>query len=479
MICKFSNDYLIESYTMVDNLFLSEYMPYADEKQIKVYMYGLFLCNVKTDENSLDVMTKTLDMTVEEIVNTFAFWQDNGLVEILSRSPLEIKYLSFKQNLKPVKKYKSEKFADFNVGLQKLFPDRMLTPNEYNEYYYFLESSHMEQNALLMVVQYCINLKGNTVRYPYVLTVAKSWAADGVITVDDVENKLNEYETQSEDMRLVLKALGRKGGADLEEKQLLLKWTKNWGFDISAVVYLAKHIKSKTFKKLDSTLDEYYRLSIYTESQMKDYQAQRESLMNLAIKINKTLGLFYESLEHVIETYTVPWTQKGFDEDTLLKVAHYCFISGIKSLEGMNAMINKFHSMGITTVDGINAYIAKLVANDEAIKAILSKTGEIRGVINSDREYFKIWESTWGFSRDVINYAAEQAVGKTYPIKYMNQLLSSYKQQGINTVEKAKSFNPTQKDKTTRNDYMHREYSKEELAAIFTNSTNFDGSDIE
>ena len=28
-------------------------------------------------------------------------------------------------------------------------------------------------------------------------------------------------------------------------------------------------------------------------------------------------------------------------------------------------------------------------------------------------------------------------------------------------------------------DYMQREYSEKELAAIFTNSTNFDGSDIE
>lgn len=480
MICKFSNEYLIESFTMVDNLFLSEYMPYADEKQIKVYLYGLFLCNAKTDENSFELMTKVLDMTSDEIVSAFVFWQDNGLVEIISRSPLEIKYLAFKQNLKPIKKYKSEKFADFNAGLQKLFPDRMLTPNEYNEYYNFLDGSHMEQNALLMVVQYCINLKGVTVRYPYILTVARSWVADGVLTVDDVENKLNEYETQSEDMRAVLKALNRKGGAELEEKQMLLKWTKNWGYEISAIVYLAKHIKSKTFKKLDATLDEYYRLAIYTENQMKDYLTRRENLFNLAIKINKTLGVFYESLDNVIETYTVPWTEKGFDEDTLLKIAHYCFVSGVKNLSGMNAMVDKFHAMGIMTVDGINNYINKLLSNDETIKEILAKSGEIRGIINSDREYFRIWESTWGFSKDMINYAAEQAAGKTYPIKYINQLLASYKQKGIDTVEKAKTFKPAESPAAKpRFDYDMREYTKEELATIFNNSKNFDGSDIE
>ena len=80
----------------------------------------------------------------------------------------------------------------------------------------------------------------------------------------------------------------------------------------------------------------------------------------------------------------------------------------------------------------------------------------------------------------MINYAAEQAAGKTYPIKYINQLLASYKQKGIDTVEKAKTFKPAESPAAKpRFDYDMREYTKEELATIFNNSKNFDGSDIE
>ena len=41
---RFSSDFLVETFTLVDNLFINEYLPFCDEKQIKVYLYGLYLC---------------------------------------------------------------------------------------------------------------------------------------------------------------------------------------------------------------------------------------------------------------------------------------------------------------------------------------------------------------------------------------------------------------------------------------------------
>lgn len=76
---------------------------------------------------------------------------------------------------------------------------------------------------------------------------------------------------------------------------------------------------TKTFKKLDQKLDEFYRLSIFTAEEMLDYQAHRERLKDLAIAINKNLGVYYESFEHEIEVYIVPWTAKGFEDEALKK----------------------------------------------------------------------------------------------------------------------------------------------------------------
>lgn len=469
----------METFTLVDNLFINEHLPYCDEKQIKVYLYGLYLCNCPATDNSVDALCARLDMTENEILNAYSFFEDAGLVQILSRQPLEIKYLSLKKAMQPPKKYKSEKWNDFNLHLQHLFPERMLTPNEYNEYYMFLEDTKLEQDAMLMIVQYCIDLKGMNVRYPYILTVARNWVADGVRTASDVEDKLNEYENQSEQMRALLSALGRKGGADLEEKQMLLKWTRSWGYEFDAILTAIKTLKgTKNFKKLDSKLDEFYRMSIFTAEEMKDYQAHRERLKELAIAVNKNLGVFYESFDHEIEIYIAPWTAKGFEDEALKKIAHHCFITHVRTLDAMNNVVNKFYAQGLLTAASIDEYLRAQIEQDGKIKRIIEQTGRSRSVTPSDREFYRIWTTLWGFDDEIIMYAAQQAVGKTYPTPYINQLLSSYKSKGVSTVDQAKRLPEFTADAPNKANFEEREYSQEELHSIVTSIDSLSDADI-
>ena len=365
--------------------------------------------------------------------------------------------------------------------MQSLFPERLLTPNEYNEYYNFIENTKISEDVLLMIVQYCIDAKGPSVRYPYVFAVARSWIQDGVRTVSDVENKLNEFELQSEEMREILLALGRKGGADLEEKQCLRKWKRSWGYELPAILTAAKTLKGgKTFKKLDAKLDEFFRMNIFTAEQMKDYNNYREHLNELAIAINKTIGVYYESLEHVIEVYTIPWTSKGFTDDALLKIAHYCFVSGIRTLDGMNNAVGKFYAQGYITAEGVDEFVSAGIKQDGKIKEIIDKTGSSRNVSGKDREFYRTWTSVWGFQDDVILYAAELAVGKPYPMTYMNQLLSSWKTADALTLDKAKSMG-VKAEKSQQNhkdNYIERQYTDDEIQSIFGDIENFENLDI-
>jgi len=475
---KFSSDFLMETFTLVDNLFIIEHLPCCDEKQIKVYLYGLYLCSNPAKDNSIDALCARLDMTESEIASIYEYFEDMGLVRIISREPLEIKYLSLKKAMQPPKKYKGEKWDGFNTHLQHLFPERMLTPNEFNEYYMFLDESKMDQDALLMVVRYCIDLKGENVRYPYILTVARNWVADGVKTAEDVENKLKEYDMQSEQMRSVLAALGRKSGAELEDKQMLLKWTRSWGYELDAILTAAKTLKGgKTFKKLDAKLDEFYRMSIFSAEEMFDYQKKREELRNIAIVVNKNLGLFYESLEHEIEVYIVPWTAKGYDEEALSTISHHCYLTAIRTLEGMNNVVSKFFSLGRLSAESIKEYLALQIAQDAKIKKIIEKCGRSRNVTPADRDFYKTWTANWGFDDELILYAAEQAQGKTYPTPYINQLLSAYKSKGISTVEQAKAM-PSPSSEKHVSDHEERVYSPEEMQSIMTSLNSLNVDDI-
>ena len=474
---KFSSDFLMNNYTLVDNLFITELLPNLESEEIKIYIYGQYLCMNQSKDNSLEEMGKALGVAPSKIVETFQFFEDNGLVKIKSKMPLEVEYLCLKNQNQLPKKYKTGKYSDFSSHLQTLFPSRMLTPNEFNEYFGFLENYAMDQDALLMVVQFCIDTKGETVRYPYVLTIAKDWASQGVKTVEDVEIKLNDFETQSELMRKVLVALNRKGAADLEEKQMLINWTTNLGFNQEAIICAAKSSKSKTFKALDAKLNEFYKLSIFTEQEIKNYNKHREELEDIALTVNNEIGTSYRELEPEIETYIVPWTNKGFNKDTLKKIAHYCFISGVRGLEGLNSIINNFYSKGIISSEAIEEYVSNQVQEGEKIKKIIEASGSMRNVSSSDRTFYQTWTKDWGFTDDIILFAAESAVGKLYAMSYINQLLSKWKNANVKTLEEAQKANtaPTQKVPATQ--IKTRDYTSEELKGVFGNN-NISDSDI-
>lgn len=473
---KFSSDFLMNNYTLVDNMFILELLPNLDAAEIKIYLYGQYLCMNQTKDNSLEEMAKTLSVSPNTILTAYQFFEDNGLVHIISKDPLEVEYLCLKNQHQLPKKFKADKYTDFSKHLQTLFPTRMLTPNEYNEYIGFLESSGMSQDALLMVVQYSIDLKGDTVRYPYILAIARNWASEGVKTIDDVEQKLQTFETQSELMREVLKSLNRKGGADLEEKQMLTNWTKNLGFEDSAIIYAAKSSKSKTFKNLDNKLNEFYRLSIFTKEQMQDYNKHKETLRNIAVTVNSKLGVYYEVLDPEIETYIVPWTEMGYTGIALETIAKYCFTSGVKNLDGMNTIINNLYSAGIISVDAINEYVSSFVEMGIKIKKILEASGTARNVTAADRSYYSNWTRNWGYTDDIILYAAELSCGKMYAMSYINQLLSKWKNMGVETLEDAKKAGNIQVN-TTATPIQQRDYTAEELKGIFGNSDISD-SDI-
>ncbi len=476
---KFSSDFLMETYTLVDNVFINEYLPCCDENQIRVYLYGLYLCVNPTNDNSVDSLCEKLDMQRGEVLEIYKFFEELGIVKIISETPLEVKYLSLKNSMQSPKRYKKEAWNDFNTQLQQLFPDRMIMPNEFNQYYIFLDETKLDKDAMLMIVQYCINLKGNNVKYPYILAVARNWVADGVRTSADVEKKLDDYEQQSEQMQQVLYALSRKGGADLEEKQMLLKWTRSWGYDLDAILTAIKIQKgSKSFKKTDQKLDEFYRMSIFSKEEILDYQAQRERLKETAIAVNKNLGVYYESFDHEIEVYIAPWIAKGFDQTALELIAHHCFVSNIRALDGMNNVVNKFYAQGLLTSQSIDEFLSAQMQQDAKIRKIIEKTGRSRGVTLTDREYYRTWTATWGFDDDVILYAAEQAVGKTYPTPFVNQLLSNYKSAGITTIEQAKLYKPQNKTAQYQPNFKEREYTPEELQSVITSIDSFNEEDL-
>ena len=84
--CKLSSESLLNNHTSIDNVFLNEYLPYASDACVKVYLYGLYKCSHSSSaDNSIEHFSKVLNMEEADVESAFYYWQDKGLVQILEK----------------------------------------------------------------------------------------------------------------------------------------------------------------------------------------------------------------------------------------------------------------------------------------------------------------------------------------------------------------------------------------------------------
>ena len=82
--CSYSKEFSASSYTNVENQFITKYMALADGDAVKVYLYGLYLCQNVQEEFTLTEAARDLNMSEKQIMDLFRFWEDFDLLQIVS-----------------------------------------------------------------------------------------------------------------------------------------------------------------------------------------------------------------------------------------------------------------------------------------------------------------------------------------------------------------------------------------------------------
>lgn len=474
-LCSYSSKLSLDGYTVIDNKFLNEFLPQATGDDVKVYLYGLSLCmNLSTEENSLDTISKILSLTEDQVKNSFNYWQTMGLVQVVSTNPYEVRYLPVRAHSGSVKIRDKNKYFDFNQQMQEIICGRMITPTEFNEYYSLIEVYHFEPEAVILIARYCTKIKNTQIGYPYILAVARDFEKQGLKTFTAIENKFIEQEKSSTEIKQILSALGLKREADIEERNLYLKWTNHFGFTQGVIVEVAKSLKKRGgFIKLDELLSRYFEQKLFTMEEVLSFSSRRESMFELAKDVSKTLGLYYQNLENVVDTYVSDWTNKGFDNETLIFVSNYCFKQSIRTLDGMNTIIQKFYKLGLISLASIEQYISGILKTDEFVREVLEKTGLVRSVSSLDREFYKTWTNNWGFSHEQILIVAEITKDKSNPMAYLNRVIANLNEQKITDTKSIKEhiksvkLDSAKTTKKPKDNFEKRNYSKEDLSAVF------------
>ena len=470
MFCKFSSQFALSNNTIIDNIFLQEFMPKENGEYVKVYLYGLYFCSARPDATLQDFATD-LNMSEEDVISCMYYWQEKGLVQVLNEHPFEIKYMPIKSVIENARKYNKDEFVDFNIAAQELIKGRMISVNEYTDYYTLIKSFGMSQSALLQIIRYCTEQKGNRVSSSYILTVAKDWAYAKILTEESVISKLQEMQAKSPQLQDVFKQLALKRNANHNDYNMYKTWVNEFNFDQETILFVAKQLKNKGgMEKLHSKLVKYYEIKLLSIKEISDYENSVHKMYEIAKTICKNLGLYYENYEPVVEYYINVWLNMGFEVEMLITYSNHCFKNSIKSLEAMHTTLQKLHKLGIVTLAALTQYFEQNIQSDKQIAYILTSAGLVRKVNSSDRQFFNTWINDWNFNVNLINYVASLSVGKMQPMSYINKILSTLKEKNIRTIEQAQKENiSVQGSNNTANNFTPRSYSQNELDAVFAN----------
>ncbi len=468
--CKFSPSFATENKTYIDNTFINEFLPSAPDMCVKAYILGLSKCNGGNEaENSLEFFAKTLKISEDDVISIFKYWEDLGLVQILSTTPAEVRFLPIISNSKNIKKYKVDKYANFNIQVQEMFEHRMVMPNEFAEFYNLMERHNFEENALIALIKYCVDNKGFNLSPNYCIVVAKNWLKEGIINLEQVSKKIEELGVANENMALILSAMGSKRKPQLEDKELLNKWLNDYNFEMQVIVFVVKNLKSKKrhvdVNVLDEYLTKYYEMKLMSVQEIEHYENEKDNMFNLAKTVNQQLGIYYEDLTNEIEKYVVNWLNMGFNLETLKTIANNCHGTTVRTLESFNNIVTKLFKLGITNLNGYQKYLQDNLAVDSLINEVLQELNLQRKANANDRTFYKIWSVDWGFSHQIILYAASLSKNKANAIAYLNKILSNWNGAGLKTLEEVKAVKID--DKPT--DFIHNNYTKEQIQSLMTN----------
>jgi len=243
----------VSGITPVQNLFIMEYMPKAPEGFVRVYLYGLMLSSCRGFE-TLD-LPGGLNITEEEALEAFLYWQEMGLVRIVETEPLNVEY-----RITSAAPFKGtgRKHADLITKLNNNCRPRIFSPQEFAKIFDWIEIFGMNEDTAVMLVCHCMDMKGVKVSIQYMDKAARTWADEGILTPDLADQRIR-METELNSGAKAIYHRWRKSGRPTEDElELYRKWTEDWGMtqeEIMAACPAMTAADKPTFAYLNSILE--------------------------------------------------------------------------------------------------------------------------------------------------------------------------------------------------------------------------------
>ena len=428
----FSKDFGSNMFTSVENQFITKYLPQADGDAVRVYLYGLYLCQISGDFDA-QTCAKLLHLSEQKLLEIYAFWEECDLVRILSRSPLYVEYLPVNAAVGRPKSIRPEKYAAFNREFLQILQraQKDFKPYEMQRILEFLENNPMEQQAFLLVAQYCAKKDGERLSCAHILNKATKLVREHKYTYEQVEADLADFHLREKELSRLYTLLGISKKPQENDYTYLEKWA-SLGMEDGAVIACAEFLGKGSLATLDTLVTELHEKNARTEHEAREYLARRKEEADIVFLVARKLGIKIGNPRTYCEEYAEKWLERGYDAESLSLLASLAMKLGYGFAE-FDGMLEDLYSEGIVDEQSVRDYCSARDRQLRLLQKIQTSCGVIRKT-QSALDMLGTWRS-WNFSEPMILEAAKRASGATAPLPYMNKLLSEWKREGITSPE--------------------------------------------
>ena len=428
----------------------------APAEYVKVYVCAL--AYFSEDDGAFNSFCKKIGMDFNEAWNAFDYWQSKGLLSVINGGET----LKFEFLIKPLQ---SEIYAqsEYNLMVQKLFGMRTLKANEYARVYDFTDVYGLSKDIALLLLEYCIKKKGVNVSFEYIDKVAQRWSEDGVTTIEQASEKINEQDVQFSGSTKILRYLGIKDRLPSKpEQDLYNRWIKEMGFSHEAVKAACTYTvgaANPTLVYLNGILNNMYKNGVLTAKEIREFNTSTEEESKNIREILRRVGVSTSTIAAEHRKFYRKWTETfGFTQDVLLYAANIAAKNFKTSLTYIDKVLENIKGKGMTSIEDIKRHDKEISALQAKIKDIFKAAGIRKTPTERDRDKYSELRNA-GMSHELIVFAAEKSSAAKNPQQYMEKLISAWLLKGVMTVKQATTSFAPQTNESIR-------YTKEQLDGI-------------
>lgn len=428
--------------TVVENLFITEYLPAADGNQLKVYLYGLYASQYQVEGLDVPQLASTLNMEEGQVLAALRYWERRRLVERVSDKPPAFVFHHAGQRFITGQDQLSgdEGYIMFSEAVNaQLGSRRKLRESDISMAYEWVEDLGLPREVVLMLLNHFADTRGAHFSFKSAQTTAVMMKEEGISTTDEAEQYFSHSKRTHQGARAVLLQFNLRRLPTEPELVLYRKWTEQWGFDdkgILAAVEETVAANNPSFSYLNGILER-----LKARMPAKGGTQVREHLRQEADEAARVKQVLQELGRPQISPYTLLAAFKALEEqypfEMILLAAKSVQARG-GMFEDLEPRLQAWARQGLENEKQVVSHLRALKKYEPLMLRVFELSGQEGRAGEQDLMSLKGWLDQ-GHSEELILHAATQARSSRRKLGYINTVLDSWLKKGIKTVEAAQA----------------------------------------